>query len=346
MSEVDKYLEKARARASVVRLRTWTLTIAILLCLLFYLVVSVTTKQKINWIDFALLSIVQIVIYSIYFPDGDLYGQRDSRYVNNKKAYNLKASNINKNKQITQLREYCKVEFEERKKTYILNQCGFLGITLEELELLKQKTESEIDALTSLSVKYLEKGEEKEKLIIFSKRKKRILKRLLFKPIPIEENFPETIMSAIESRGNKAIRDGSVTYKAISYTKKVIKAVVIGGIFAYIGYTVKDGFGIAQIVAVSMYITTMFTTAVMAYSAGENCSKIYKATFYLELANFIDGFSEWLDRTSPHIETQQITIHMAEPIEKPIQQAEPIIHAEPIEEEKLTEVEEIEEIER
>lgn len=310
MPDINNYIDGAKSRASVVRLRTWTLTLAILVCLGFYLVVSVTTKQAISWIDFALLSIMQIVVYSIYFPDGDLYGQRSPRYLSNKKAYNEKAADINKNKQISQLREYCKYEFEERKKAHILNQCGILGITLEELDTLKQKTEDEIEKIESIVVKYLENGEEREKIVTFSKKKKKILKKLLFEPIPVEENHPETIMSAVENKRNKAIRDGSVSYKTLSYVKKVIKAVVIGGIFAYIGYKAKDGFGIAEIVTMCMYVTTMFSTAVMAYAAGENCSKVYKATFYLELANFIDGFTEWLIKNSPSITKEESVIVM------------------------------------
>lgn len=293
MAEENKYLNATKNRLTTVRLRTWTLTLAIVVSLIFYLLVNVTTKQEVNWVDFILLCTLQIVVYSLYFPDGDLFGQKDNAFISNKKAYNEKATEINQQKQIAKLREYCKAEYEERKQRYILNELGKLEMTQEELELLKEKTEKEIKELDYFEVKEKVNGEEKSKLIFFSKYKKKILYNLLFKPLPIEENHPETIMSAVENDGNKAIKDGSIAYKTQSYIRKVLMAVVVGGVFAYIGYTVRDGFGWVEIVSICMYLTTLFTTAVMAFTSGETCSKVYKSHFYLDLANFIDGFNEW-----------------------------------------------------
>lgn len=289
----NKHLDATKQRLTTIRLRTWTLTLAILVSLAFYILVNVTTKQSINWIDFVLLCSAQIIVHSLYFPEGDLFGQKDSAYTSNKLAYNTKASEINNKKEISNLRKYCDYEFEERKQRYVLNQCGIIGITIEELELLKQHNEKYILELKSFETKEIINGEEKGKLIFFSKHKRKILYDLIFKPLPVEKNNPETIMSAIENNGNKAIKDGSISYKTQSYIRKIFTAVVVGGIFAYIGYTIRDGFGFAQIVQICMYITTLFTTAVMAFTSGENCSKIYKSHFYLDLANFIDGFNEW-----------------------------------------------------
>lgn len=289
----NKVVNGVKSRISTIRIRTWTLTLAIVMALIFYLIVNVTTKQGINWVDFLLLCTVQIIVYSLYFPDGDLHGQKDSAFISNKTAYNQKATEINQNKEIAQLRKYCKWEYEERKKRYVLNVLGEIGITTEELEILKQKTEKEIKALEMFETKEIIDGEEKSRLIIFSKSKRKMLYKLLFKPLPIEENHPETIMSAVENNGNKAIRDGSISYKAHSYIRKILMAVVVGGIFAYIGYKLKDGFGWEEIVSICIYLTTLFTTAVMAFTSGETCSKVHKSHFYLDLANFIDGFSEW-----------------------------------------------------
>ena len=134
-------------------------------------------------------------------------------------------------------------------------------------------------------------------MIFFSKLKRHKLYKLLFAKLPIEENCPETIMSAVENDGNRAIKDGSVTFKAVSYTKKIFMAVVVGGIFSYIGYTLRDGIGLVQIISICMYLTTLFTTAVMSFTSGEKCSKVYKSNFYIALANFIDGFNEWDNKT-------------------------------------------------
>lgn len=281
----NKYVNATKNRIVTVRLRTWTLTIAILVTLAFYIMVNLTTKQSINWIDFVLLCTMQIVVHCSYFPDGDLFGQKDKSFISNREAYNTKASAINEGKRIAKLREYCDWEFEQRKQRYVQNQCGLIGITPEELEKLKEKSEKEIRKLESF--------EHDGKLMFFSRHKRKILYKLIFKPLPVEKNYPETIMSAVENDGNSAIRDGSISYKAKSYVRKVFMAVVVGGFFAYVGYTLRDGFGLTQIVQICMYITTLLTTAVMAFTSGENCSRVYKSHFYLDLANFIDGFNEW-----------------------------------------------------
>ena len=290
MGKSDEYLRETRQKIGAVRLRTWTLTLAILCSLALYILVNVTTRQSINWVDFIMLCVMQIVIHAIYFPDGDLFGQKDETYIKNRQAYNTSASGINDRREIGKLREYCEFEFQERKTRYIQNQCGFIGITFEEFNILKQKSEKQI---LQESFWVFNKGNESEYIIQLTKQKRKALHALIFKRIPVEKNHHETIMSAYENNGNKAIRDTSISYKAQSYIKKILTAIVIGGFFAYIGYTLRDGFGFAQIVQICMYLTTMFTTAVMAFTSGETCSKIHKSHFYLNLYNFIDGFNEW-----------------------------------------------------
>lgn len=295
MADNNKITTTIKDRANTIRLRTWTLTLAIVVTLVFYFLVTVSTKQEINPIDFIFLCLVQIITHCLYFPDGDLYGQKTKTFIDNKQAYNDRATEINQHKKIGQLREYCKIEFEERKKRYILNECGSIDITLDELNILKQLKEEEIKKLKCYEFKYKDKdtGKEKSKIVNFSKAKRKRLYNLIFKKLPIEPNYPETIMSAVENDGNSAIKDSSISYKAHSYIRKIFQAVVIGGIFAYIGYTVRDGIGIAEIVQILMYLTALFSTAVLGFSGGENCSKIYKSRFYVDLVNFIDSFNEW-----------------------------------------------------
>lgn len=295
MSE-ENYKESIKQRASSLRIRTYVMTISILICLIFWLFVNITTKEAISWVDFVLLCIVQIIIYASYFPDGELFGMKNQSFINNKTAYNTKATQINELHQIGLLREYCKVDYERRLKSYVETECGALGITLEELEILKKVEEKEFKKLKSYTFKYPIKDSDKfdEKIIRFSRQKKKRIYNLIFKPLPIEENHAETIMSAIENDGHKAIKDTSISYKARSYISKIIKAVTFGGILAYVGFTSRDGIGIAEFARIFVYLTTIIVNAVLAYNAGETCTKIYKNRFYIDLANFIDSFNEWV----------------------------------------------------
>ncbi len=282
-------IKSLSGRATTIRLRTWTITLALVLSIVLYFLVKIVTNDNVDLFGFIVTCILQIVMHCLYFPDGELYGQKDEAYRSNRSAYNEKATKINQERRIAKLREYCKFEYEERKAQYVLNECGMIGITLEELNALKQMSASEI--------KHLEKFEFSGKLIFFTRRKRKRLYNLIFKPLPVEENFPETIMSAVENDGNKAIKDGSISYKTRSYIRKIFIAVIIGLIFAYIGYSMRDGIGFAQIVSIITYLTAMFTSSVLAFSSGETCSKTYKCRFYVALSNFIDGFFEWSEKS-------------------------------------------------
>ena len=68
-------------------------------------------------------------------------------------------------------------------------------------------------------------------------------------------------MSGLENNRIYAIKDESISYRIKAYIRKFIFAIIVGGTFAYIGYTLRDGIGIAEITAIIMYLTSLFSTA-------------------------------------------------------------------------------------
>lgn len=284
--------QESKNRFEVIRFRTFFLTVTILITLIFFFLVNIGKSEKFDFIEFALICTVQLVIYYVYFPDGDLFGQQNQVYIANKKIYNEKAAQINQNGLMSKLREFCKYDFEVRKERYINNNLGYIGITKEEFEILKQKNENFIKTLKS----YEFKNDEKTKIVYFDKQKRKTLYNLIFKKIPIEENCSETILSATENNGSNAIKDGTKIYKKITFISRFLKVVMIGGILAYISYTFKDGIGISEITQILTYLTAIISNAIMSFNAGEKCSRVYKNQFYVELSNFIDEFNEYSKR--------------------------------------------------
>lgn len=274
----------------VIRIRTITLTLLVIFVLALYLLVQTFFRDEISWIDFIVLTTVTIVIHCVYFPDGELNGQRDERYVANNIAYNVKAELINAKRQIFNLNEYCKVDFDTRKKSYIETNCGYLEITPEILEYFRDNY-SEKDLKKR---EYLFVDETETKKYFLSKHKRKILRSLLFKELPIGYNFPDTILSAKETDSSKAIEDGSKKFKFVSYSTKIATAIILGLVLAYIGLTKKDGFTIADLCKMIMYLTSIVATAVFSYSNGEKSMKIFKCDFYIQLCNFIERFFVWL----------------------------------------------------
>ena len=289
MSDFNNVTNITKQKVSAVRLRTWTLTLVILFAIVFYLVVNIMTSNSFNWVDFLFICTLQIVSYCLYFPEGENFGCKNQSFLDNKDAYNDKAEKVITHNKISQLRNYCEIEYIERKERYINNECGYLGITPKELELLKVKTKKEIYNLN----KFEFKNGDDVKIVNFSRKKRKVLYKLIYQPIPVEKNNTETILSAIENDGTSAIHDGSLAFKKQSYIKKFLVVFLVGLVFGYIGFTVRDSFGIAEMVQIFMYLTTMFTTSVMAFSTGETSSKVYKSHFYIELSTFLDGFTEW-----------------------------------------------------
>lgn len=285
-----EYKGEVGTRLATIRLRTWTLTLAVLVALVFYLLMKVVFKDTIDVVDFIMLATLQVLMHCIYFPDGELYGQKDKCYVANRQSYNNKATEINRKRKIAKLREYCVAEYEERKRRYIEMVCGTIGISVTELEILREKVpQKEIKKLKSYEFVY----EDGSKLIPFSKWKSAKLYNLLYGKLPVKPNHAETIMSAVDNNGTEAITDRSKGFKARAYIKKVIMAFGVGAFLAYVGYTSRDGIGMAEITRIITCLVSMFSTAVLSYSTGETCSKVYKNRYYIDLVNFIDGFNEW-----------------------------------------------------
>ena len=272
------------ARISTIRFRTWSLTLILVVCLVFYYLVNVIFNNIINFVDLIFIALIQVLTHSIYFPDGDLFGQKNSTFITNRKSYNDLANTINENHLFGKLREYCKIEFEERKQRYIENECSIIGITLEEFE--------ELSKLSKREIKKLSKREINGKYLSFSKEKRKRLYNLIFKVLPVKPNSPEYIMSAVENEKDGAIHNKANQYKLKVYITVFLKAFLVGLLFAYIGYTLRDGIGFAQIVSISMCLCSLFSTAVLSFSKGEKYSKIYLSNFYLELSMFITGFLE------------------------------------------------------
>lgn len=286
---MSKLKDKVAERMSAVRIRTWTLTSAIVITLILILLVNLTTKTRISYIDLILMFVAQVLVHSIYFPDGDIFGQKDPTYLANKELYNDKATKINQELLYGELREYCDYDFEKRKEEYILNELGTLGITAKEYEQLQKIPRQELKKIKS----YEFKADKGSRLILFTRAKRKRLLRLILGELPVQKNRPETIVSAVENNGYSSIKDGSVRYKKRAYIRKILMAGVMGCVFAYMSYTLKDGIGLTEIVSMCIYLTAIFSTAVLAFSSGENCSKVYKNNFYIELSNFIDAFLEW-----------------------------------------------------
>lgn len=270
-----------------VRLRTISVTLSLTIVFIFAIFVKFGLNSVIDWITLILTTSAGIVFHCVYYPDGELNGTKDTTYIANHDSYNDKATKINKDGKFMELRQFCNIEYELRKKNYIELICSKIGITTEELETYRYMSRKEIDSLEYIKL------DDGVRCIYFDKRKKKLLKSLLFKDLPIEKNQAETIMSATDVDGYKAIKDGSVKFKKRAYISKIMTSMGFGLVFAYISYTLRNGVGMAQITQISLYLVTLFTTAVTSFTTGEISTKVYKNRFYLRLANFIDEFDSY-----------------------------------------------------
>ena len=297
--EKKEFVGKVKSGSHTIRLRTWTLSVAIIGAIILYFLVQVGFDNEVNFVDLLFLSTIQIVVHFLYFPDGDLFGQKAPVYVSNKNTYNDKATEITENGRVGKLREYCVIEYNRRRQLYIATVCGHIGIEVKDYERLMQLPQEE--------VKHLKSVETAGKTIYLTKKRRKWLYELIFEPLPVETNDPETILSATEERFGAAVNDESVHYRKKQNVKRVIQSFVVGTALAYIGYTSRDGITLAVIVKTVVNLVSVFTTAVMSFSRGETCSSVYRNRFYVKLSNFIDGFNEWR-KQEEEIKTQTETV--------------------------------------
>ena len=283
--EKKEFVGKVKSGTHTIRVRTWTLSVAIIGAIILYFLVQVGFDSEVNLVDLLFLSTIQVVVHFLYFPDGDLFGQKAPVYISNKNTYNDKATEITENGRVGKLREYCVVEYNRRRQLYIATVCGHIGIEVKDYERLMQLPQEE--------VKHLKSVETAGKTIYLTKKRRKWLYDLIFEPLPVETNDPETILSATEERFGAAVNDESVHYRKNQNVKRVIQSFVVGTALAYIGYTSRDGITLAVIVKTVVNLVSVFTTAVMSFSRGETCSSVYRNRFYVKLSNFIDGFNEW-----------------------------------------------------
>ena len=137
-------------------------------------------------------------------------------------------------------------------------------------------------------------NEEQTERFFLSRYKRKVLKQLLFKELPVGYNYPETILSAKETTSSESIKDESKRFKYVSYASKIATALLIGFVCAYIGFEARKGFTLADACKLALYLTSMVATAVFSYSSGEKSMKVLKADFYIALCNFIERFFVWL----------------------------------------------------
>lgn len=283
MANEDK---KVLSRVSSVRTRTWILTASILIAVVLYIFVNLFWEETISVIDMLMLATIQTITHFAFFPEGELYGENDEKFILNREAYNTKATAINEQREVGQLREYCEYDFQRRKDEYVKDELGALGITGTEYAELKKKSPREIRKLAE--------WEFDGKILYFTKRQRKRLFALLFHPVPVEKNKATTILSAVDYDTTKAIRNGKIAYKNKKYIGKILKAFVGGMLLAYIGYGQRDGITVADVARAVTCFVSMLTTAVTSYTRGETSTRVYQNQFYIDLTVFIDEFFGWL----------------------------------------------------
>lgn len=294
MKKINEYADGVKDRAISLRLRTLILTGMIILMLILYCIVQIVLNQRINVVDMIIIGIIQILSFSSYYPEGQNYGTGNKIFIANKKAYNEKANFVNNNQLQERLGEYCEYDYEKRKKEWYENQCGILGISLDELDKIKQSyTEDEVKKLESIKTIRKINGKDEEVVIHFGRKHRKRLHNIIFNPCPVEKNEAKAILSACEVKQEKRIIDGSLTNTSNNVKVFILRAAMMMVFVGYLGYMLREGFSFANIMQFFMFFGTMVGTAVTAYTQGETNIRTYKNRYYVELDGFLAGFFEW-----------------------------------------------------
>lgn len=288
------YAEGAKSRIKIIRVRTWALTLTTLALLVLYIFVTLSIKSKIDWIDFAITVAIQLSTHFAYFPDGERYGETDPLFVKARKLYNANANHISAQNAVDDLRDYCEIEYQERKARYVSDTCGACGISVDEFR-----------AISALSVKELRKIKSFEfngKTIYFTRKRRAVILKLAYGNCPVKPNSPDMILSAVDRNYADNIRDDQKVYRGATHAIKIFRYLILGGVIAYINYNTRDGITFAAVVKSAVFIGSMIASAVSAYISGERSTREYKKEFYIELYVFISRFFSWKKIAPPEVE--------------------------------------------
>lgn len=285
--EVNLSKNRVRVHNTILRVPTILFTFLMVATLVIYFLVSVSFGSTLDVPNFIILATMEIITYYLYFPDGQLKGQNSDRFINNKTSYNTKASKVNQKRQIKNLQEYCIIEYKDRIKEFIETQMGYCDLDYNDYLWLR-------DNLTYGQFKRCKDIVVNGKSVYLDKAKRKRLKSVLFKKLPIEANNSRTILSAVETNSQAAIRDHSKKDKLFSQFRMVLKVLSIALFSGYMLITAKDGFSITTLAMFVLDLFAIMVVAITSYMQGETNQKTYKANFYMDLAIFLDNFYEWL----------------------------------------------------
>ena len=283
----NKSQQEIKLRTSGIRFRAWSLASMLALALILYLLIDVTFKDTMNWVDFLIMLALQYSLSTLFFPEGMEFGKKDPAFMQNRKRYNDKANLLIKLQKTDGLREFCQHDYEQRMKAYFDNTLGRAGITHDEFEQIKTHQRKMFKRTNDTP--FIINGKE----VFFNANQKKILHDFIFKPIKIEKNEPTTILSGIRTSTQKAIGDTSVAHRKKYNIARMSQYVLTALALAYIGYQFKDGINLATIVRSFIYLTTFIVAIVFSFVQGEENIKVYKNNFYIQLTNFIDRFFEY-----------------------------------------------------
>lgn len=270
----------------IVRIPTIIFTIVMFITMALYFLVSVICGSTLDVPNFIMLAFMETTSYILYYADGKLKGQASERYITNKKGYNNNATLVNKKRQNRSLQEYCVYDYKQRIQEYIETQLGYCDLNYEDYLYLKDHiTEKELK-----KNKYIEINGES---IYLPKSSKKILKRLLFRKLPVQANSSKMILSAVESSAEASIRDKSKRDKRLSDLRMLIKIGAIAYFSGYMIVTAKE-FTLETVVQMVMDLSSIIVVIVLSYVMGEKNQRVYKADFYMELSQFLENFFEWL----------------------------------------------------
>lgn len=284
----------ASARMKVIRLRTWAITITTLALLVFYIFITLGLNETISWIDFAITAAIQLTSHFSYFYDGERYGETDKLFLSARDDYNERANRVLNAEGVgdqEDLREFCKWDFESRKKEYYTVECGKLNsLSLAEFDVLRQMGKEEIKGLEEWEKPSGEK-------IHFTKKQRARLAKLIFNPCPVRPNEPSTILSAVDADPTKNIRNGQKGAEKFAHGKRLFMTFGVSIFIGYLAIGTREGSLFSGIVRAAIFIGTLIMSSVSAYIQGERATKEYKKNFYIELTTFLSRFQSWIART-------------------------------------------------
>lgn len=268
-----------------------TLLSATLIVLIFAQVGTSFVFDSRFWFRFITGAIITLLVITFWLPAGKEKGEKDNKYINNKKNYDDKANLIQSQQKHGRLADFCKYKTEQKKKERITMLLSSVVLDYDVyVKMIKEKW----------SVEDIEKKDD------LNKHQKKVLSRLAIREIKHTRYNPKQITTGVDGYKDDGLKNKEKLRQIFYFASRIMTS--FATMFFLASFIVQPkGVTMADVAQLMIWASAITTNLIGSYTYGIKLVTIYRNQYYLVLYDFLTEFEEWENKPpeTPKIDETQ-----------------------------------------